>query len=75
MLIKGYFFHSNTKRTFFKTLCFIFSELKRRLKLEKKAKEKAEKEKNEAQKPKNETVAKSASKDEEEITPNVMTFL
>lgn len=51
---------------------FCFSELKRRQKAEKKAKEKAEKEKNEAQKPKNETTAKTSTKEEEEITPNVM---
>ena len=52
-------------------MCFIFSELKRRQKQEKKALEKAEKEKIAPPKPKKETAAKSAVA-EEEISPRVM---
>lgn len=49
---------------------FHFSELKRRLKADKKAKEKAEKEQNEIAKP-NAKSATKAAKQEEDINPNV----
>ena len=52
-------------------VCLYYSELKRRLKMEKKAKEKMEKEK-QAQNLKNETNSKVSGKVEEEISPNVI---